>query len=402
MVQKLQRIGRRGGNFVQDALCLRRIALVEEGLRERNLVVDRLQVGDRAERTRRTCLALVLRGRSAGSRRLQGEIVTELDAETPCEKFPVPARSAPKPLVSARASVPVRPPHASTRQTKLSPGTPFTPSAARFGKAVEVEVVARSRVREMKPLLSSRSKWSTEIEPSGAVQASGEAEDAGLPKAGLVITGGAGTSTSKTVVDGERRRGRRRATELVAELDRQVVEIRNDSLTSFVNPMIESTVTPEVPGTTGAKSRAAVTVVPSDAGITTSRPTTPQPAGGRAVAERVIVGAAVTGTVTEMGAAAVTGTLPDAVIPCGADAIIATSEPGFTASGGPFQVKRISAPVTTPAATNPDAFVNAQSSGTPVRPEVERDCKVVEWVPVPGCTASPGTNRTGSRRVSCW
>src|SRR5207248_1466155 len=73
MVQKLQRIGRRGGNFVQDALCLRRIALVEEGLRERNLVVDRLQVGDRAERTRRTCLALVLRGRSelSGERRIE-------------------------------------------------------------------------------------------------------------------------------------------------------------------------------------------------------------------------------------------------------------------------------------------------------------------------------------------
>src|SRR3954451_24285667 len=149
---------------------------------------------------------------------------------------------------------------------------------------------------------------------------------------------------------------------------------------------------------------AAVTTVPSDAGTTTSKVVTLQgAAGGRPIAESVIVGAAVTGTVTESGAfPAVTGTAPDAVSPCGADAIIATSDPGLTGSW-PFQTKRISASLTTPAATTtPDRLMNAQSSGTPDRPEVVTDCKVVEWFVVPGCVRSPGTNRTGSRRVSRW
>src|SRR4051812_31291029 len=60
-MEKLQRIGRRGGNLVQDAFRLRRIALVKQRLRERNLVVDRLQIGHGAERTRRACLVLLRR-----------------------------------------------------------------------------------------------------------------------------------------------------------------------------------------------------------------------------------------------------------------------------------------------------------------------------------------------------
>src|SRR3954466_13623522 len=151
-------------------------------------------------------------------------------------------------------------------------------------------------------------------------------------------------------------------------------------------------------------NRAAVTTVPSDAGTTTSKVATLHgAAGGRPIAESLIVRAAVTGTVTESGASpAVTGTSPDAVSPCGADAIIATSDPGLTGSW-PFQTKRISASLTTPAATTtPDRLMNAQSSGTPDRPEVVTDCKVVEWFVVPGCVRSPGTNRTGSRRVSRW
>src|SRR3954469_88356 len=151
-------------------------------------------------------------------------------------------------------------------------------------------------------------------------------------------------------------------------------------------------------------NRAAVTTVPSDAGTTTSKVATLQgSAGGRPIAESVIVGAAVTGTVTERGASpAVTGTSPDAVSPCGADAIIATSEPGLTASC-PCESTPPSASHAAPAATTtPDALVNAQSSGTPDRPEVVTDCKVVEWFVVPGCMRSPGTNRTGSRRVSRW
>src|SRR3954470_13943847 len=59
-MEKLQRIGRRGGNLVQDAFRLCRIALVKQRLRERNLVVDRLQIGHGAERTRRARLVLLL------------------------------------------------------------------------------------------------------------------------------------------------------------------------------------------------------------------------------------------------------------------------------------------------------------------------------------------------------
>src|SRR3954468_1906035 len=151
-------------------------------------------------------------------------------------------------------------------------------------------------------------------------------------------------------------------------------------------------------------NRAAVTTVPSDAGTTTSKVATLQgSAGGRPIAGSGIVRAAGAGTGTESGAPpAVTGTSPDAVSPCGADAIIATSDPGLTGSW-PFQTKRISASLTTPAATTtPDPLMNAQSSGTPDRPEVVTDRKVVEWFVVPGCVRSPGTNRTGSRRVSRW
>src|SRR3954468_24209798 len=59
-MEKLQRIGRRGGNLVQDAFRLRRIALVKQRLRERNLVVDRLQIGHGPERTGRARLVLLL------------------------------------------------------------------------------------------------------------------------------------------------------------------------------------------------------------------------------------------------------------------------------------------------------------------------------------------------------
>src|SRR3954464_4010325 len=169
-------------------------------------------------------------------RPLQRGTLTVLDSETPCEKFPVPARSAPKPLASARASVPVSPPHASTRQRSVDPGTSFAWSVSRRGKRVDFEVVATSRLPETNPSLSTRSKWSTEIEPSGAVQASGAAADGVPPESGFVISGGAGMSISKVVVDGERLR----ATTVVAELGGQIVWIRNESGTSDVNPTIES------------------------------------------------------------------------------------------------------------------------------------------------------------------
>src|SRR3954464_15212687 len=79
-------------------------------------------------------------------RPLQRGILTVLDSETPCEKFPVPPRSAPKPFASARASVPVSPPHASTRQRSVDPGTSFAWSVSRRGKRVDFEVVATSRL----------------------------------------------------------------------------------------------------------------------------------------------------------------------------------------------------------------------------------------------------------------
>src|SRR3954464_286482 len=169
-------------------------------------------------------------------RPLQRGTLTVLGSETPCEKCPVPARSAPKPLTSARASVPVSPPHASTRQRSVDPGTSFAWSVSRRGKRVDFEVVATSRLPETNPSLSTRSKWSTEIEPSGAVQASGAAADGVPPESGFVIRGGAGMSISKVVVDGERLR----ATTVVAELGGQIVRIRNDRGTSDVNPTIEA------------------------------------------------------------------------------------------------------------------------------------------------------------------
>src|SRR3954464_15854049 len=168
------------------------------------------------------------------------------------------------------------------------------------------------------------------------------------------VTGGAGTSMSKVVVDGERRR----ATTVVAEaVVGQVAGTRNERGTSFVKPTVMSNVTAE-PGCPVANTGTTVSDVPSDAGSTTSCLRIAQPAGGRLVPDRVIGGVAVTGTVTEMGPPpAFTGTCPDAPIPCDADAIIATSEPGFRAPAGPFQLKFSSAPVTVPTATNPDALV---------------------------------------------
>src|SRR3954469_23221412 len=105
-----------------------------------------------------------------------------------------------------------------------------------------------SRVPEKTPFISTRSKCTTETEPAGAVHVSGAAEDVVPPDGGLVITGAAGTSISKVVVDGDRRR----ATTVVAEVPWQAIGIRNESGTSFVKPTTQSNVTAE-PGWAAGK-----------------------------------------------------------------------------------------------------------------------------------------------------